>query len=344
VELLVGVLKSLAVGLGAAVVATSCIGEGEQTGSEKGKSSQGVSAETIAPLVAAALCDAWAECDAAWVNVYYRESGCEAGVLLDLGEDLIPLPGRDFDLAAAQDCLDQISSAECAFWLNEACLRVFRGTLSEGDECLDHAQCGPNLRCEGSCPGTCRAIDSASGTSCFDDYACQQGLVCSTPYGDCVEPSSRGEPCGEICEELLFCDEISNTCQRPEDLYERRGVGQSCEVDLDCSFELLCVDGRCTETKAGESCLEIDDFVQCSVGQYCTGTFPEDDGICESFLPHGAECELDEECGWQSECGPDDTCVALRPVGDSCARSGQCNSSRCIDGVCRTSNGCLATY
>jgi hypothetical protein len=154
-----------------------------------------------------------------------------------------------------------------------ACQNLFVGTRGQNEPCSSQFECrgdqGP-MTClfaeaqDGTTPvGTCQKVGRAAvGETC--GFTCLVGGVCSsTTYGPPVSPlcheeealycSSMSQPSscavivalGAACTSLnddpcgprAYCD---GTCQK------RRGVGEACDNDTNCTLDLSCVSGLCT--------------------------------------------------------------------------------------------------
>ena len=258
-----------------------------------------------------------------------------------------------FDGEAALDCvLERQADTSCPvgrLW-PEACERVFTGTVSDGESCVDTADCGDDSYCAGldvQCPGRCAARKPLGAAATGYDE-CADGLY---EYEDiCQRPVARGKSCsptdGTIiqrrCESGFGCDQ-TDIC------LPWRGPGERCGPGVGICDRSDCIGGRCQRARRpGEAC-DLFGMVhgQCAEGLDCDGpryeeTFcvvppaagePCSRGTCgeglrcqsEMCVPlamAGQRCdEVYEPCAWDLFCNDDRVCEELPPQPDGCVPS-----------------------
>lgn len=252
----------------------------------------------------------------------------------------------EYDEAAAQACLDSIREASCSGFLEEgfadedACDRVFVGTIDDGNVCWIDEQCISGL-CSATdctmacCQGTCIAPppEAAIGQDCASGQDCVSGAYCDFENGLCAAYRTQGAACpggyecasgldciaavcqlspgeGEACPDYqcaapFACDIDSVTCQR------LRGEGEACNPDASiCALGLSCNPGSNTcalPGGVGSPC----DFgflgFGCSGDAYCDYDFELGEGTCQPLVANGGACSDDYPCQ-SGYCGPGDTC------------------------------------
>lgn len=314
--------------------------------------SEPIAYDALVDAQAAAICEYFVECgyatsEALCVDTWARVSSSSAD--LDAAVDNGTVR---YDAAAAGDCLDGVRTTPCAAFLegveDEACDRVFQGTIENGNPCWIDAQC-ISQACEvdacamACCQGTCIAEvpDAAVGEGCLDGrdcvdgaycdvetglctaekaageacpgrYECEPSLVCIA--GTCLAPPGEGEPCAELqCAAPWACDLDSVTCQ------PLRGEGEACNPDASlCALGLACNPSSSTCTPPGGSGSPCDgDFFfggGCAGETYCSYDLETGEGTCQPLVANGGACDYDTACqshycGNASTCEPEPVCV-----------------------------------
>lgn len=147
--------------------------------------------------------------------------------------------------------------------LDNVCQNVLASSRRLGQTCDDLQQCGQETHCEIADPltheGHCVAATPTDG-GCTFDRECAYGSVCSD-----LNPSrSRCQP--------------------------RGGAGDECLYDSDCSVFMRCSvpDGGGVNRVCVESGLPGS---PCGVGNFCTGSFCNAAGNCESLKKPGEACD-----------------------------------------------------
>ena len=181
---------------------------------------------------------------------------------------------------------------ECVAWLrslaptcvdpkDSPCDDLFEGTLGEGAECEDPAECRRNdvgVACfhvsvgdDEAGPRTCRSLSKGQlGSPCFNTVD-EDGY--RTGYS-----TSNANTALVVCDRRdgLFCDLDTYTCA------PLVGPGEPCDYD------------------------------DCPDGYYCYGT-------CLPQLPAGSPCESYDACSGDLQCGVDDVCTVSKITdGDIC--------------------------
>ena len=226
----------------------------------------------------------------------------------------------------------------------EACTALCTRAQREGEGCGPGSRCASGLACR---DGVCEPIvpvagSRALGQSCLGDYHCVVGALC-VDHTCQLPPASTvlGDPCfeGRWCSEGQLCD-LEMRCVAP------RSEGGDCPRATWCETGLVCVERRCRSVRGlGESC---DDSADCGPeAPYCVGPLYSR-GTCQldatgvgchpsiavwlrvwSGCPTGYACVAPDETATVGEC--------RRPVavGLDCTVTAECESGRCVSGVCR---------
>jgi hypothetical protein len=293
-----------------------------------------------------ALCDYFVECGyASSVELCIDTWSSIASFPADLGA-AIDNGTVEYDAAAARACLDSLRGASCTgffdegFADDEACDRIFRGTIDDGNACWIGEQCISG-RCNAiecmmaCCQGTCIAPppEAAIGQDCTGGQDCVAGAYCDLDSGLCAADRTEGAACpagyecgsgldciaavcqlglgeGEACLDFqcaapFVCDVDSRTCQR------LRGEGEACNPDADiCALGLSCNPGSNTCTIPGGVGSPCDiSFIGsgCSGDAYCDYDFELGEGTCQPLVANGGSCIDDYTCQ-TGYCGPGQTC------------------------------------
>lgn len=101
--------------------------------------------------------------------------------------------------------------------------------------------------------GTCQSF-GAIGEPCPTPNGCVPEAYCDSTNDAylCVARLPLGAPCqSDICAEGLHCACPDLNCQEQRVCLERRGIGEPCSVDGECSFPVLCQDGICKPSSIG---------------------------------------------------------------------------------------------
>jgi hypothetical protein len=295
-----------------------------------GVSSGPVTSATFGPLLVAELCRQWQSCDAAWLSAAFGDVGCQVGFGALISDMVTPWPAFAFDEALAHQCLEQTQALECAYLFAPVCAQVFSGQSKSGASCIDDRECAAGLLCDGDCPGTCVPAPQAD-QPCLEGR-CSKGFSCN-PDARCHADSGLGEPCRSSCAPQLACDEVSELCADPNQLYARHPAGADCAQQFDCSGELECRSGACVASVKGEGCGAT---ASCTLGFYCS----ELDAGCAVVHAPGQDCDKDAACGAAGFCTDQGVCAPRRAFGQACERYSECASLRCLEGICRAPEGC----
>jgi hypothetical protein len=177
------------------------------------------------------------------------------------------------------------------------------------------------------------------GAACASIEQCEPGLFCAPDGvgGGACATGPEGKPCDPYdapCDDGLFCDDDTDTCQYPHELGE------------DCWYEEPCVDGLYCDVSQGcqpEPGLgqECDYDVPCQDPYYCDGdSFPY---TCQPDAQLGEPCtdsSLPVECAGGLYCvwdGAGTTCAPQKAQGEACSED-----LECLSGACDFVYGCLA--
>jgi len=258
-----------------------------------------------------------------------------------------------YDPVAAEDCLLDESLTEWdRAWLNGElyfCPGAIQGTGALGDPCYTDESLVGDTCATGYCPSTadCDGVCVAFGVDgdacgpelgrCAADHYCGLGLesTCRLRLGENAVCSFSFE-----CEAHLACQPASGDDEGgEEDEEEGRCLvpgsdGDACASSLNCSAELVCLDGTCrAEVSTGDICT-ID--AQCPVRTLCLHTDPETDvRICASVPDEGEPCDQrTPTCRFEYQvCIGDGETTAgvctslLRALGETCGEEiGACHA------------------
>lgn len=320
---------------------------------DEGGSGGPVQYDEIVDAEVDALCDYFVRCglatDAALcVDAWSRFTRLPADLDAAIANGTV-----QYDAAAAGECLDGLRGATCdglfdvAVFDQEACERVFTGTIGNGDPCFIDEQCIEGLCdvdacamacCEGTCiaappqaaigedcslgqdcvPGAYCDVETevcaayrVQGEACPGGYECGGGLECISAI--CQPGPGEGEDCLELqCAQPLACDIDSMTCQR------LRGEGQACNpLASICAMGLVCNGSSNTCARPGGVGSPCNfDFIGfgCSGDSYCDYDFEAGEGTCQPLVANGGTCDDDlscesRYCGQEGMCEPEPVCV-----------------------------------
>jgi hypothetical protein len=295
----------------------------------------GCAGETSAPPgpiegedeIAAAWCETLVRCD-----VYPDLEACLAAIDV-VGDDLraaFEAGHVEYDAAGATGCqaaLAQLACEELTGAPDLAGCDVWTGTVPDGGECTNGAECESG-RCD---PGECDPALSCCTGACASEEV-EEGVA---DGGDCTfEPCVPESYCDlgaepATCRPLVAVDQPCTEGQCQVDLYCRitdaalgtgacsalPGEGQPCdpEVPICARADNWCdpVDNTCRKLAAvGEACDELAD--NCVPYAWCAP-----DGLCVALPGEGEPCEDWPPCLGDLEC-VDDTCV-IPPPEEDCA-------------------------
>lgn len=342
-------------------------------------SASGPALAELPPLLADAMCGIYEDCFGQLFDLFLLEDCAElterrvAQGGFSRVELAVQSGSVQYDPARAEECLSAYEARGCDDLLArhiEACEEALEGTLQTGDECELDEECAGDAIClvADACPGHC-APRQPAGESCHTDDQCADGLVCSKVTNLCVEPRTESEACEggseAQCAPGLLClgadeDEARTGTCREVDALLTAAEGQTCDIMRGplCQQGLTCavtevpasgaadsLPGACEPTVgSGEDC-HLSVPSQCPEGEYCSIEIADvllgQLGTCTPLPRAGEACapDLGPRCEAFARC-VDDSCVAMRDLGESCTVDDVCYSGRCVDGGCTPGSGC----
>lgn len=216
------------------------------------------------------------------------------------------------EIRAGEFC---VGPSECAEDLacipdlpSPACSRC-QPPLARGAPCpFIGASCGGTLRCAGNAPGS---------------FTCQPGPATADLGESCVR--------GEFCRDRTYCapsEDDTLRCAPMPVLGEACSYGGGPPPGVECG-QGICRNWICVPqsfVEPGEACNDE---------RVCFGRCVE--GRCEAWRQVGESC-ADQECTFDSYCGPDGRCAAKSDEGGACGPSRpECLSGlSCLQGRCTT--------
>lgn len=213
-------------------------------------------------------------------------------------------PKIAYDAAAARRCVEAYRAATSACTdrtlsaqVNQACDKVFLGTVPTGGSCASSAECVPPASGYVSCDTAVCVVQPNS----FDQSSvhAKLGEACSgTCSGDansssCSGSSSMGAAPAGTCwvEDGLYCGAANSCLAAPK-------IGQPCGNDSYCEVAGNCQDGMCVADTATGACSYGDG---CLPSSYCDTT-TSTPFHCAPRKANGEACNDDSECvGGQCE-------------------------------------------
>ena len=208
-------------------------------------------------------------------------------------------------------CVDGKCSNACALL---GCREAY--TVCRHDKCIPVSTIGQECSTSGDC---------AVGKTCCNGFcssnSCEVGISCEKEFGSCINScrmrTSWGDVCGcsvhEECGENYFCDnQYGNGFDATYLCVKQKSKGGKCRVDEQCLSQFYC-DGYSCQIR-----LELDE--QCLNHRMCKS------GACyKGDQPYNESRPYDK----------DGICVEAQPAGVSCDEDGNCQSGRCVAGVCK---------
>ncbi len=247
-------------------------------------------------------------------------------------------------------CTDSPSASCCPY----ACNAQASGCR---DACALDWHCCPDAYCNaGGCTAKKDNGEVCNGHSeCLSNY-CIDGFCCDTPCtqlcescnqagleGTCTFTPTDTDP-ENNCSPCLVCSGADNTCVPAAD---NTDPANDCaaHAQSSCGYSGMCNGtGQCDFWDAGVEC-----FPQYCVGGYvfyadqCNGMGLCTDGgyaSCSGYtcdaegLDCKSSCDEDGDCLFGYYCAADSTCQPKKGNGEDCAKSTECLSWYCVDGVC----------
>lgn len=253
----------------------------------------------------------------------------------------------EFDGEQARRCQDVLSAQSCDLTSREfrvtpeACRRMFRGRIADGDACAFDEECASGRCDQGVCPegvcciglcgetrvgghpgdacgrssecidGYCDADHSchalaAENAACLRDEQCEFGLACVSPSpsipGECRPLPHLGEPCP-----YQRCAEANAICDATGRCAAVGLAGAPCTSHTECSPFIEC-------DLSSQRCIELPTLgmpcdTDCAGDSYCRFT-TDGIGVCTELMVNGTPCDDPGTCA-SHNCKPG-------PVFDSC--------------------------
>ena len=248
-----------------------------------------------------AYCDSLAPCCAS-AHIPYDSATCKnaATAFFKAYATANAVPGKTYDAAAAGGCLSafkallQSCSKSDDDTANDACAKIFVGSVPAGGACQQNSDC-------------------AGGNCVFDPSDPNGGSVCGTQTGQAH--AKAGEGCNGDCFEMDGSEDCSSfgvaggagtaggtasgtgTCFASDGLFcsTRSGVctvfaqvGQACEEE-GCVAGAFCDAGTCAAQRDSGPC---DSFEACSSKSYCDSATNQ----CTAKKADGAACAEPSDC------------------------------------------------
>ena len=254
------------------------------------------------------------------------DRGCTAGI-----EGQTKHNRGTWDPAKATTCLKELDTATCLKLSDpnstvvQACSTVVKGTVAIGGACIFEQDCANGAACvkadQSTCGGVC-AAKKAPGEACKIASDCDSGgtskvAVCQLSTGTCAQnpaPTRTEVAIGGTCADgdennIKICarDSTCSTNGNPNSATCAALVreGHPCTVgNRECEFYTSCKGGVCTRFNG--------------VGGSCSAN---DTGTDEASFCLQGNCV-------------NDTCVALKAEGGTCASYADCESLSCVAGKC----------
>lgn len=207
-------------------------------------------------------------------------------------------------------CVDGKCSNSCALL---GCREAY--TVCRHDKCIPVSTIGQECSTSADC---------AFGKTCCNGFcssnSCEVGISCEKEMGSCINScrmTSWGDVCGcsvhEECGENYFCDSLyGNGFDTTQLCVKQKSKGGKCKVDEQCLSQFYC-DGYSCQIR-----LELDE--QCLNHRMCQS---------------GACYKGDQPYNLSRPYNKDGICVEAQPAGVSCDEDGNCQSGRCVVGVCK---------
>jgi hypothetical protein len=248
----------------------------------------------------------------------------------------------EFDGAQARRCQDALAAQGCDSTsrevriVPEACTKMFRGRIADGDPC---------------------AFDEECTSSRCDQGVCPEGVCC---VGVCGETRDGGK-LGDACDKSSEC--LDGFCDADHVCHGLVAAAGTCALDEQCDYGLACVSpspsipGECKplphvgEACPYQRCAEINTI--CDATSHCVALglpgaacvsyrdcsqFAECDmtnHVCIELPSLGMPCDL--ACVGESWCDFNEqgvgTCTVPQPNGTPCDDSGKCLSQNCKPGT-----------
>lgn len=267
-----------------------------------------------------ALCNQYARCgqmpDQATCDAVQGDTRLTLQLLTDA------VLGRvTYDEAGARTCVEAIRNRVCdnaqatQKALNDACAKMFVGTVPAGGACLFDIECSSGAIC--------------NTTMCMGNGACCLGVCEAKPSAVALGGDCTMNPCVESA----YCDDsmMPATCKA------RKENGDACSAQGQCKEGMRCDvngsvptcyllsnrGGACNPALEAGACVRYDD--------YCHPT----DRKCTALPGDGKPCTDKDECLDYAYCDDTKTC-RKRPVeGGACSDTIQClGTLECVNMVC----------
>jgi subtilase family serine protease len=262
-----------------------------------------------------------------------RDPGCFAKACSDPEK---PICGADG--VCREDLCKDIRCTSSEFCRDGVCVRICAYiTCAAGQICID-GECIPDICVIVSCNQGQRCAQGQCITDTCSLGQCQKGRVCH--HGVCVP---------DLCADIKCPDPSKMICVLRGDSHKAQCIlPQPCQIDSECSGELICEAGVCTAPRcydpkqacaADQICREYKCQIDPCKDKKCGSDAFCRDGQCRDVCA-GVSCAVGRICR-DGRCEVD-TCTAITcPVGQKCI-SGLCAVDLCAAGTpCKYSRICL---
>jgi hypothetical protein len=143
---------------------------------------------------------------------------------------------------------------------------------------------------------------------------------------------------------FMVIDEPTDRTACSEMIRGLQEEGKDCPMGFECAEDLYCAaDGKCRKLPGkGEKCPSY----ACAKNLYCGYDGESSERKCLTLKKKGESCPSSLACEPPLYCeyGEDHTqgtCQSLKEVGEPCKASSECNSYKCIPGMCDNGQACF---
>ena len=235
-------------------------------------------------------------------------------------------------------CATSANCASTSYCSGGACIaKQANGTGCSATAQCSSGNCVEGVCCNTACAGACDACTVAYGAATNGVCALVTGagnpscapFVCGGASAAC--PSSCATDAG--CTSDRYCG--GGTC------VPKLAQGSVCTAGNQCTTG-ACADGFCCGSACSGACDTCSAASGASANGTCTNVAGAGTPACTPYLCKGAtsgcpsSCGADADCASGYFCGTGNVCKAKQANGATCARTLECSSGFCADGVCCT--------